>query len=64
ETPLCFDPHGRIMVTTGQSGGLFFWKLDEVRAGLVQIGLDWEHMPLFVPLTLPKVVRVHLPEGS
>ena len=44
EIPLCFDPDGRIMITTGQSGGIFFWKLDEVRAHLLQQGLDW-HLP-------------------
>ena len=26
ESPLCFDPYGSVMVTTGQSGGLFFWR--------------------------------------
>jgi WD40 repeat protein/tRNA A-37 threonylcarbamoyl transferase component Bud32 len=62
ESPLCFDPYGRVMVTTGQSGGLFFWKLDEVRAGLVKIGLDWVHMPPFPVLQLPVVRRVIIPD--
>jgi hypothetical protein len=62
ETPLCFDPHGRVMVTTGQSGGLFFWNLDRVRSRLVPLGLDWSHMPPFPELELPLVRRVVLPD--
>jgi WD40 repeat protein/tRNA A-37 threonylcarbamoyl transferase component Bud32 len=44
EIPLCFDPPplgGRILITTGQSGGVFFWKLDEVRKHLFQLGKEW-----------------------
>jgi WD40 repeat protein len=55
ESPLCFDPSGRLMITTGQSGGIFFWKLDEVRAHLDGMGLDWKHMPAF-PKELPPPV--------
>ena len=56
EIPLCFDPDGKFMITTGQSGGVFFWKLDEVRRHLEQQGkawnlpspgLDWAEMPAF-----------------
>jgi WD40 repeat protein/tRNA A-37 threonylcarbamoyl transferase component Bud32 len=63
ESPLCFDPHGRVMITTGQSGGLFFWHLDSVRERLVSMGLDWAHMPPFPELELPLVRRVTLSEG-
>ena len=62
ETPLCFDPFGRVMITTGQSGGLFFWNLDRVRSRLVPLGLDWNHMPPFPVLELPVVRRVLLPD--
>jgi WD40 repeat protein/tRNA A-37 threonylcarbamoyl transferase component Bud32 len=62
ESPLCFDPYGRVMITTGQTGGLFFWKLDAVRAKLKVIGLDWPQMPPFSVLELPVVKRVVLPE--
>jgi WD40 repeat protein len=58
ETPLCFDPYGRVMITTGQTGGLFFWNLDTVRSRLVPLGLDWSHMPPFPVLQLPLVKRV------
>lgn len=61
ETPLCFDPHGRVMITTGQTGGLFFWNLDTVRSRLVPLGLDWSHMPPFPELQLPLVKRVEAP---
>jgi WD40 repeat protein/tRNA A-37 threonylcarbamoyl transferase component Bud32 len=60
ETPLCFDPHGRVMITTGQTGGLFFWNLDTVRSRLVPLGLDWNHMPPFPELQLPLVKRVEV----
>ena len=60
ESPLCFDPYGRVMITTGQAGGLFFWKLDAVRSRLVKIGLDWVHMPPFPVLELPVVRRVEI----
>jgi serine/threonine protein kinase/WD40 repeat protein len=62
ETPLCFDPHGRVMITTGQTGGLFFWNLDTVRSRLVPLGLDWSHMPPFPGLELPLVRRLVLPD--
>ena len=58
ESPLCFDPSGKLLVTTGQAGGIFFWKLDAVRARLVEMGLDWKHMPEFPNLPLPLVRRV------
>jgi WD40 repeat protein len=64
ESPLCFDPYGRVMITTGQSGGLFFWKLDAVRSRLVEIELDWNHMPPFPVLELPVVKRVVLSAGD
>ncbi|MCX6867646.1 MAG: serine/threonine-protein kinase [Verrucomicrobia bacterium] len=57
ESPLCFDPTGRLMITTSQSGGIFFWKLDEVRAHLDGTGLDWKHMPAFPKELPPPVVR-------
>jgi len=57
ESPLCFDPTGRLMITTSQSGGIFFWKLDEVRAHLLGMGLDWKHMPPFPKELPPPVVR-------
>jgi serine/threonine protein kinase/WD40 repeat protein len=65
ESPLCFDSSGRLMITTGQSGGIFFWKLDEVRAHLVGMGLDWKHMPEFPKeLPLPVVRRVVVPAAA
>jgi serine/threonine protein kinase/WD40 repeat protein len=64
ESPLCFDPNGRLMITTGQSGGLFFWKLDAVRSRLVSMGLDWNHMRQFPELILPVVKRVVVPDGG
>ena len=64
EMPLCFDPHGRMMITTGQSGGLFFWKLDEVRSQLKELGLDWDHMPPFPVLELPVVRRLIMPDTA
>jgi WD40 repeat protein len=64
ETPLCFDPHGRVMITTGQTGGLFFWNLDTVRSRLGPLGLDWSHMPPFPELELPLVRRLVLPDAG
>jgi hypothetical protein len=65
ESPLCFDPSGRLMINTGQAGGIFFWKLDEVRAHLVEMGLDWKHMPEFPKeLPLPVVRRVVVAAGA
>jgi WD40 repeat protein len=61
ESPLCFDPHGRVMITSGPSGGVFFWKLDAIRARLADLGLDWEYMQKFPPLELPVVRRIELP---
>jgi serine/threonine protein kinase/WD40 repeat protein len=60
EAPLCFDPFGMIMVNSGQ-GGIFFWRLDAVRAHLVEMGLDWKPLPKFPVLTLTVVRRVILP---
>ena len=60
ESPLCFDPYGSMMMTTGQTGGLFFWKLDQVRVRLAMIGLDWEHMRPFPVLQIPLVKKVEL----
>ena len=73
EIPLCFDPDGRIMITTGQAGGVFFWKLDDVRARLLQQGLDWHlpppgldwaGMPPYESRAFPIVKRVVLPETA
>ena len=61
ESPLCFDPYGRVMITSGPSGGVFFWKLDTIRSRLDDLGLDWEYMQQFPPLELPVVRRVSLP---
>lgn len=60
ESPLCFDPYGSMMMTTGQTGGLFFWKLDQVRVRLAMIGLDWKHMRPFPVLQIPLVKKVDL----
>ena len=62
EVPLCFDPYGMIMVTTGQSG-TFFWKLDALRSGLAELGLDWKIKPI-PQVSFPVVRRVLLPAAG
>jgi hypothetical protein len=64
ESPLCFDPSGRLLITTGQAGGIFFWRLDEVRARLVEMDIDWKQMPEFPQQTFPVVRRVVLPAAA
>jgi WD40 repeat protein len=64
ETPLCFDSDGRLMITVSPSGGVFFWKLDAVRANLLKMGLDWKSMKLFDPFDLPLLDRVVLPSSG
>ena len=72
ETPLCFDPDGTMMITSERSGGIFFWKLDVVRAHLFQQGLewqlpqglDWNGMPRFDPIEIQLVKRVILPAAG
>jgi hypothetical protein len=64
ESPLCFDPYGRVMITSGPSGGVFFWKLDTIRYRLDDLGLDWEYMQKFPPLELPVVRRISLHEAG
>jgi hypothetical protein len=63
EAPLCFDPSGRLMVTTGRTGGLFFWRLDEVRSRLKGIRLgeknsDWEGLPDYPAQSFERVRAV------
>ncbi len=72
ESPLCFDPTGRIMITVGQTGGVFFWKLDALRARLKEMPLkvanlkeatlDWEEMEAFEDPVPPVLKRVIAPE--
>ena len=64
EAPLCFDPSGSIMVTYGPTGGLFFWKTDTIRAHLLGLGLDWEDLPQFAPISYPVVRRVVVPAAE
>jgi hypothetical protein len=63
ESPLCFDPSGMMMVTTGPSGGVFFWKLDNIRSRLNDLGLDWDWKD-FPRLELPVVRRIALPDAG
>ncbi len=60
ESPLCFDPTGLIMVTAGQTGGIFFWNLDRVRIALRPWDLDWTHMR---DLDIEKLPRFPLVRG-
>ena len=64
ESPLCFDPTGRLMITTGQTGGLFFWKLDALRARLKDMKLDWTQMPEFTDPIPPVLSRVIVPPAG
>ena len=66
ETPLCFDPEGRLMITVSPSGGVFFWRLDEIRADLHRLDRDWkkEEMEPFEPFHLRLLDRVVLPSSG
>jgi serine/threonine protein kinase len=64
EMPVCFDPTGMIMVTSGTTG-IFFWKLDAMRAELAKLGLDFDELrdrpfPILPPDKFPIVRRVIL----
>ena len=60
EAPLCFDPDGLMLVTSGETG-TFFWQLDAVRAWLKEFDLDWEFLPDFESIRFPVVRRVVVP---
>lgn len=66
ETPLCFDPEGRLMITVSPSGGVFFWRLDAIREDLDRMRRDWskDDLAAFDAFHYRLLDRVVLPLAS
>jgi WD40 repeat protein/tRNA A-37 threonylcarbamoyl transferase component Bud32 len=58
--PYCFSPDGTRLAAIGsESQLLYIWDLRTLRAGLTELGLDWDQPP-YPPAAMPEVGRLHV----